>query len=121
MRISDWSSDVCSSDLLGAQGTVLAGGRYDGLIEALGGPETPGVGWAAGFERLAMLIDAPQEEKPHAVLIPMGAAAEKEATGLLAGLRLAGITSDMAFPGTMKKRMQRSNRSGAQFAGIHCD
>src|SRR3546814_3167590 len=84
MRISDWSSDVCSSDLLGAQGTVLAGGRYDGLIEALGGPETPGVGWAAGIERLAMLIDAPQEEKPHVVLIPMGAAAEKAATGLLA-------------------------------------
>src|SRR3546814_1864380 len=91
MRIRDWSSYVCSSvlgwtrharlvrgldyyrhtafefvtDRLGAQGTVLAGGRYDGLIEALGGPETPGVGWAAGIERLAMLIDAPQEEKPH--------------------------------------------------------
>src|SRR3546814_592387 len=118
MRISDWSSDVCSSDLLGAQGTVLAGGRYDGLIEALGGPETPGVGWAAGIERLAMLIDAPQEEKPHVVLIPMGAAAEKAATGLLADLRRAGIASDMGFRGNMKKRMQRANASGAQFAVI---
>ncbi|HKX22580.1 MAG TPA: histidine--tRNA ligase, partial [Rhizorhapis sp.] len=47
------------TDRLGAQGTVLAGGRYDGLIEALGGPETPGVGWAAGIERLAMLIETP--------------------------------------------------------------
>src|SRR4051812_17793598 len=47
------------TDALGAQGTVLAGGRYDGLIEALGGPPTPGVGWAAGIERLAMLIDEP--------------------------------------------------------------
>src|SRR3546814_2135258 len=65
-----------------------------------------------------MLIDAPQEEKPHVVLIPMGAAAEKAATGLLAGLRRAGIASDMGFRGNMKKRMQRANASGAQFAVI---
>ena len=50
------------TDRLGAQGTVLAGGRYDGLIEALGGPHTPAVGWAAGIERLAMMIDAPEPE-----------------------------------------------------------
>ena len=50
------------TDQLGAQGTVLAGGRYDGLIEQLGGPHTPAVGWAAGIERLAMLIDAPATE-----------------------------------------------------------
>jgi histidyl-tRNA synthetase len=97
---------------------VLAGGRYDGLIEALGGPETPGVGWAAGIERLAMLVDAPQEEKPHAVLIPMGDAAERVATGLLADLRRAGIAADMGFRGNMKKRMQRANASGAAFAVI---
>jgi histidyl-tRNA synthetase len=106
------------TDRLGAQGTVLAGGRYDGLIEALGGPETPGVGWAAGIERLAMLIDAPQEEKPHAVLIPMGEAAEQAATGLLADLRRAGVPADMGFRGNMKKRMQRANASGAKFAVI---
>jgi histidyl-tRNA synthetase len=51
------------TDRLGAQGTVLAGGRYDGLIETLGGPHTPAVGWAAGIERLAMMIDAPEERK----------------------------------------------------------
>jgi histidyl-tRNA synthetase len=106
------------TDRLGAQGTVLAGGRYDGLIEALGGPVTPAVGWAAGIERLAMLIDAPEEEKPHAVLIPMGEAAEKAATGLLADLRRAGIAADMGFRGNMKKRMQRANASGATFAVI---
>ena len=50
------------TDRLGAQGTVIAGGRYDGLIEALGGPHTPAVGWAAGIERLAMMIDAPAPE-----------------------------------------------------------
>src|SRR5690606_28350455 len=44
------------TDRLGAQGTVLGGGRYDGLMEALGGPHTPAVGWAAGIERLAMLV-----------------------------------------------------------------
>src|SRR6202023_629989 len=44
---------------LGAQGTVLAGGRYDGLVELMGGPAMPGVGWAAGIERLALLIDEP--------------------------------------------------------------
>jgi len=48
------------TDRLGAQGTVLAGGRYDGLVEALGGPHTPAVGWAAGIERLAMLVEAPE-------------------------------------------------------------
>ncbi|WP_204338061.1 ATP phosphoribosyltransferase regulatory subunit, partial [Proteus mirabilis] len=51
------------TDRLGAQGTVLAGGRYDGLVGNLGGPETPGVGWAAGVERLAMLIPEPAAER----------------------------------------------------------
>ena len=50
------------TDQLGSQGTVLAGGRYDGLIESLGGPHTPAIGWAAGIERLAMLIEAPIEQ-----------------------------------------------------------
>src|SRR6478735_3148254 len=54
------------TDRLGAQGTVLAGGRYDGLIESIGGPHTPAVGWAAGIERLAMMIGAPQPERPTA-------------------------------------------------------
>src|SRR5438552_18069282 len=53
------------TERLGAQGTVIAGGRYDGLIEALGGPHTPAVGWAAGIERLAMMIDAPEPERPQ--------------------------------------------------------
>src|ERR1700710_2580038 len=57
------------TDRLGAQGTVLAGGRYDGLIGALGGPETPAVGWAAGIERLAMLVgDARPDELEVAVV-----------------------------------------------------
>jgi len=106
------------TDRLGAQGTVLGGGRYDGLIENLGGPATPAVGWAAGIERLAMLVDAPEIEKPTVAIIPMGEAAEVKATGIIADLRRAGIACDMGFRGNMKKRMQRANASGALFAAI---
>lgn len=106
------------TDRLGAQGTVLGGGRYDGLIENLGGPSTPAVGWAAGIERLAMLIDQPAIDKPAVVLIPMGEAAETKATGIIADLRRAGIACDMGYRGNMKKRMQRANASGARYAII---
>jgi histidyl-tRNA synthetase len=106
------------TDRLGAQGTVLGGGRYDGLIEHLGGPHTPAVGWAAGIERLAMLIDAPQVSGPKAVLVPMGDAAEIAATGIIADLRRSGVACDMAFKGNMKKRMAKANASGARFAVI---
>jgi histidyl-tRNA synthetase len=106
------------TDRLGAQGTVLGGGRYDGLIEALGGPATPAVGWAAGIERLAMLIDAPAPETVTVAIVPMGAAAEAAAVGLIAGLRRAGIAADMAYRGNMKKRMQKADASGARFAVI---
>jgi histidyl-tRNA synthetase len=106
------------TDRLGAQGTVLAGGRYDGLIEALGGPHTPAVGWAAGIERLAMLADAPTASGIEVALVPMGEAAERAATGILADLRRAGIACDMAYKGNMKKRMQRANASGARLAII---
>ena len=69
------------TDRLGAQGTVIAGGRYDGLIEALGGPHTPAVGWAAGIERLAMMIDAPEARKPWtSQWLPENAAQEAEAS-----------------------------------------
>ena len=106
------------TDRLGAQGTVLGGGRYDGLIEALGGPETPAVGWAAGIERLAMLIDAPARETILVAVVPMGAAAEAAAIGVIAGLRRAGIAADMAWRGNMKKRMQKADAAGARFAVI---
>ena len=106
------------TDRLGAQGTVLAGGRYDGLIEALGGPHTPAVGWAAGIERLSMLIDAPEQEAPSVVVIPLGEKAEAAATGIVAGLRREGVVTDMAYRGNMKKRLSRANNSGASYALI---
>jgi histidyl-tRNA synthetase len=106
------------TDRLGAQGTVLAGGRYDGLMETLGGPHTPAVGWAAGIERLAMMIDAPRPEAPRAMIVPLGDRAVAAAQQVLAELRGAGIAVDMAFRGNMKKRMSRASESGAEYALI---
>jgi len=106
------------TDRLGAQGTVVGGGRYDGLIETLGGPPTPAVGWAAGIERLAMLIDSPAREPIEIVLVPMGQAAETLAIGLLADIRRRGHAADMAYRGNMKKRMQKADAAGARLALI---
>lgn len=103
---------------LGAQGTVLAGGRYDGLVEALGGPPTPGVGWAAGIERLAMLVPQPQAEGIDVAVVSMGEAAEAAALGVLEALRHAGIRAEQSWRGNMKRRMARADASGARFAVI---
>jgi len=106
------------TDRLGAQGTVLAGGRYDGLIETLGGPHTPAVGWAAGIERLAMMIGAPAAERPIAVIVPLGERAEAAGQRLLAQLRRAGVAADMGYRGNMKKRLSRANDTGADYVLI---
>lgn len=102
---------------LGAQGTVMAGGRYDGLIAQMGGPHTPGIGWAAGVERLAMLLDeVPAVERPVSV-IPMGDSA-LQALAVAERLRRAGITVEMGFSGNMKRRMARANKANARAAVI---
>ncbi|WP_271299748.1 histidine--tRNA ligase [Sphingomonas sp. CV7422] len=106
------------TDRLGAQGTVLAGGRYDGLVESLGGAPTAGVGWAAGVERLAMLLAEPAAASIDAVVVPMGAAAEARATGLVAELRRAGVAVDMAYKGKMKQRLAKADALGARTAII---
>jgi len=106
------------TDRLGAQGTVLAGGRYDGLVESLGGASTAGVGWAAGVERLAMLLDEPAKATIDAVIVPMGAAAEARALGLLADLRRGGVAVDMAYKGKMKQRLAKADALGARYALI---
>jgi histidyl-tRNA synthetase len=98
---------------LGAQSAVLAGGRYDGLIETLGGPSTPGVGWAAGIERLAMLAnDVPKPRRPIAV-VPIGADAEAPALKLSEELRRAGFRVDVGDSGNLRKRMRRANKVNA--------
>jgi histidyl-tRNA synthetase len=103
---------------LGAQGTVMAGGRYDGLVQEMGGPATPAVGWAAGIERLAMLMDAAPPAPAPVAVIPIGEAAEAVAIDILQALRAAGIRAEMAYRGNLKRRMERANRTGARAAVI---
>jgi histidyl-tRNA synthetase len=101
---------------LGAQGTVMGGGRYDGLIGVMGGPETPGVGWAAGIERLAMMLaETPAAPRPIA-LIPIGEAAERRALVLAHDLRRAGFAIEHGYGGNLGKRMKRANKLNARAA-----
>ncbi len=106
------------TDALGAQGTVLAGGRYDGLIEQLGGPATPGIGWAGGIERLAMLSEKGVAPAAATILMPMGEAATLKAIELAEVLRDAGANVMSDRSGNLKKRMNRADKSGAAFAII---
>ncbi len=96
------------TDRLGAQGTVLGGGRYDGLIENLGGPATPAVGWAAGIERLGMLIDAVPTQQIEAMIVLENDAGLGYAFALLRQLRQAGISADMIATGSPKKRYDKA-------------
>jgi histidyl-tRNA synthetase len=101
---------------LGAQGTVMGGGRYDGLVEMMGGPAMPGVGWAAGIERLAMLIaEPPQPPRPIAV-VPIGDAGEAMALIVAETLRSAGCNVDLSYSGNLQRRMRRANRINARAA-----
>ena len=106
------------TDQLGAQGTVLAGGRYDGLIEQLGGPHTPAVGWAAGIERLAMLLDGDATRKIDAAVLPMGDNAQGLAVAVVTALRKAGLSGELFASGKIGKRMGRADEAGALAAII---
>ncbi|MBN8898243.1 MAG: histidine--tRNA ligase [Rhodospirillales bacterium] len=103
---------------LGSQGTVMGGGRYDGLVAKLGGPPTPAVGWAAGIERLAMLLEAPPPSAAPVAVVPVGDAAEAAALDVLQALRAAGVRAEMAYRGNLRRRMERANRIGARAAVI---
>ena len=76
---------------------MLAGGRYDGLIGQMGGPRAPGVGWAAGIERVAMLLEQAPEAKRPVAIVPIGAEAEQAALGISAELRRAGIVVELGY------------------------
>jgi histidyl-tRNA synthetase len=96
------------TDRLGAQGTVLGGGRYDGLIESLGGPATAGVGWAAGVERLAMLIEEPESAGLDVAVVAEAEEASAAVIGLTARLRRAGFATEAVLSGSAKKRYDRA-------------
>jgi len=105
------------TDRLGAQGTVLGGGRYDGLIEQLGGPATPAVGWAAGIERLAMLVQdagAVVEDKLDVIIAVEDDAAITLATTFVAALRRDGLSAELIATGSPRKRFDKATKSGAE-------
>ena len=107
------------TDRLGAQGTVLGGGRYDGLIENLGGPSTPAVGWAAGIERLAMLVDEQYICQSAVVaILPETEDVELKAAAVATKLRANGISCWTAFRQNPKKRMAKARSDGA-FAALY--
>jgi histidyl-tRNA synthetase len=96
------------TDRLGAQGTVLAGGRYDGLVEALGGPSTPGVGWAAGVERLAMLIEEPSSERANVALVAESIDGVEFAWEIASLFRRHGISVAMFVSDNPRKRFGKA-------------
>ena len=105
-------------DELGAQKTVMGGGRYDGLIGIMGGPDTPGVGWASGVERCMLLVDRDLPARRPIALIPVGAAAERECLILADQLRRRGLYAELGYSGNVGKRMKRANKLNARVAVI---
>ena len=119
-----------TSDQLGAQATVCGGGRYDGLISQLGGPQTPAIGWALGMERLLLVLEAAAQADPQGVaarltasvapevyLVNRGVEAEPVALALARELRAAGFRVELDASGSaFGKQFKRADRSGARWA-----
>lgn len=111
-----------TTDALGAQNAVFAGGRYDRLITMMGGQETPAVGFAGGLERLIMLLEAQKiPVKRPIVIIPIGDNAEKQAVTLTSELRKAGFYVELAYGGNVKKRFKKADSLNATAAIIFGD
>ena len=121
-----------TSNLLGAQATVCGGGRYDGLVEQLGGPWTPAIGWALGMERLMLVLQAAVKSDPKGAaarltaplppevyLVNRGEAAEAAALGLARSLRKAGVAVELDGSGAaFGKQFKRADRCGAPWAMV---
>lgn len=106
------------TDQLGAQGTVLAGGRYDGLVQGLGGPATPAIGFAAGIERLAMLLEDVESPKPEIAMVAIGDAVLSYALQQAAVLRAAGLSVVFCGGGSAKRQFKMADREGARFVVV---
>ncbi len=106
------------SGAVGAQSSIAGGGRYDGLVKQLGGPDVPGIGFACGMERLAMLMPEVQPERPEFCVVSMGEAAQNMGFELSLALRKAGFTGDQCYGGSFKSQMRQAGKSGARFALI---
>ncbi len=107
-----------TTDKLGAQGTVLAGGRYDGLVAQMGGGDVPGIGWACGVERLSMLLDKDVDLPRPIAVVPVGDDAQEAALKIAYDLRKAGFRVEHGYSGNLKKRMIKANKVNAYKAVI---
>jgi histidyl-tRNA synthetase len=110
-----------TSDALGAQSAVAGGGRYDGLVETLGGPPTPGIGFALGAERLTLILEAMGRpvpwQRPEVFFISADAPGALAALGLAASLRKAGVACDLdGRGGKFARQMKQAERVGARYA-----
>ncbi len=109
---------------LGAQSTIGAGGRYDGLSETVGGPPLPGIGWALGVDRTLLALEAEgvlPHDPPRAQVffVPLGGVAKARSLALVAQLRRAGVCADLAYGERgMKGAMKAADRSGAHYAVV---
>ena len=106
------------TDKLGAQGTVLAGGRYDGLVEQMGGGKVAGIGWACGVERLSMLLEGGVDLPRPIAVIPVGEDVSENALEIAYRLRRAGFRVEHSYSGNLKKRMTKANKANAVKAVI---
>ena len=107
-----------TTDKLGAQGTVLAGGRYNGLVSQMGGGDVAGIGWACGVERLSMLLEENVDLPRPIAVIPVGEDTNDKALEIAHSLRLAGFHVEQSYSGNMKKRMMKANKVNAAKAVI---
>ena len=98
---------------LGSQSTILGGGRYDGLMESLGGQPTPAVGWAAGIERLAMLVGEKGEVPADAIVVVEDDSLIAHGVTTLGKLRAAGMSAEMIASGSPRKRFDKAVKAGA--------
>jgi histidyl-tRNA synthetase len=103
------------TDRLGAQGTVLGGGRYDGLIEALGGPVTPAVGWAAGIERLGMMVGVPTASPLHICVVLESEGLDAIGVWLAMKFRGRELNCELINTGSIKKRFEKAKRLDPEF------
>ena len=103
---------------LGTQGTVLAGGRYDGLSKMLGGPDVPGVGWAAGIERLALMVQSEFVNAIDVVLVGQCENINYLLLPIMKKLTQEGIKSEIIYTGNFSKKFKRANKIKASYAII---
>jgi histidyl-tRNA synthetase len=103
------------TDKLGAQGTVLAGGRYDYLCKLMGGPDVPGLGFAAGIERMALMMDYQHKKVAFVYVIPIGNECRDYTIKLADYLRTSGVPVALELDGKVQKRMERALKDGAEY------